>query len=98
MMDGFDNAVKFVLRNLQKETLELTMQQKEALRSILNGKDTILWFAFPLGTVNQQKKPQSVYPSSSTCSYFCLNALQQQMRKCLYFSISSNIFRPVLIT
>ena len=39
-VDGFDDSVEFALRNLQKETLELTVHQKEAMKSILIGKDT----------------------------------------------------------
>ena len=33
--------LKFALRNLQEETVELTMHQKVALKGILNGKDTL---------------------------------------------------------
>ena len=41
-VDGFDDSVEFVLRNLQKETLELTVHQKQAIKSILIGKDTLV--------------------------------------------------------
>ena len=41
-VDGFDDSVEFALRNLQKETLELTVHQEEAMKSILIGKDTLV--------------------------------------------------------
>ena len=41
-VDSFDDSVQFALRNLQKETLELTVHQMEAMKSILISKDTLV--------------------------------------------------------
>ena len=41
-VDGFDDSVEFALRNLQKETLELTVHQKGAIKSILICKHTLV--------------------------------------------------------
>ena len=41
-VDSFDDSVQFALSNLQKEPLELTVHQKEAMKSILIGKDTLV--------------------------------------------------------
>ena len=38
-VNGFKDAVGFTLENLQKAALELTAHQKEALKSILRGKN-----------------------------------------------------------
>ena len=118
--DGWlKDTVGFALGNLQKEAVELTVHQKEALKSILSGKDTFVCLPTGYGTSTNRRKHRYIAsatqifflsdaqlswvavtsPSPSTVSlpvfinlYFCSGSWQQQMQKCLYFSISPDVW------
>ena len=59
-VDGFDDSVQFALRNLQKQTLELTVHQKEAMKSILIGKDTLVCLPTGHGYIHHLRMPAAL--------------------------------------
>ena len=71
--DGWlQDTVGFTLGNLQNEALELTVHQKEALKSILSGKDTFVCLPTGYGTSTNRRKRR--YIASATQIFFLSDA------------------------